>query len=114
MRIYLRAKVLVLLFAILTTLVFSQTADDDEVDTSIPGYPFKFYSGNPNPMQGIFSSVCWLSLKLYIMYSFPRRTIFQTIHSSYGSQVHLDAQPYWPASTRTAPSSSIQERLPSP
>jgi hypothetical protein len=79
MRIYLRAKVLVLLFAILTTLVLSQTPDDDEVDSSIPGYPHKFYSGNPHLMQDISSLVCWLSLKLYIMYSSLRRTISRTI-----------------------------------
>jgi hypothetical protein len=34
-----------LIFAALVTLTVSQTVDDDEVDTAVPGYPHKFYSG---------------------------------------------------------------------
>jgi hypothetical protein len=48
------------------------------------------------------------------MYSSLRRTISRTIPWSCGSQARLAARPYWPASTRTAPSSSTQEKLLSP
>ena len=47
MRIYLKSIVSLLLLALLFTVTISQTADDDEVDTSIPGYPYKIYSGTP-------------------------------------------------------------------
>jgi len=39
-------KLKIAIFSILIMLSFGQTADDDEVNTAIPGYPFKIYSGN--------------------------------------------------------------------
>lgn len=36
---------IITILAILFVLSTPQTADDDEVDTSIPNYPFKIYSG---------------------------------------------------------------------
>ena len=53
MNIYLKAKLVLLVLALLSTMALSQTADDDEVDTSIPGYPYKFYSGRSHPIQAI-------------------------------------------------------------
>jgi hypothetical protein len=90
MKIYLTAKI-VLVLALLATTTLSTTADDDEVDTSIPGYPHKIYSGTVHLMQ---DSSYWASLigqKISIMYSSPLKTIFLTILLSFGLLGHLDA-----------------------
>lgn len=42
------------LFATIIVLSLSQVADDDEVKTSIPGYPYKIYSGIRSIIQDIF------------------------------------------------------------
>lgn len=41
----LSTKLKILLLLIFIILSSTQTADDDEVDTAIPGYPYKIYSG---------------------------------------------------------------------
>lgn len=51
MKIYLMAKIAIFIFALLATSAVAITADDDEVDASFPGYPFKIYSGNRPIMQ---------------------------------------------------------------
>lgn len=57
MKIYLKAKVVLMVLAMLSTITVSQTADDDEVDISVPNYPYKFYSGKSHTMQAISCSV---------------------------------------------------------
>ena len=38
-------KLKIVMFSIFIIISSGQTADDDEVDTAIPGYPYKIYSG---------------------------------------------------------------------
>jgi hypothetical protein len=58
MRIYLGLKLV--LAATLLVAALGGTAEDDEVDTSVPNYPHKFYSGTTHPTQG---SSNWASSK---------------------------------------------------
>ena len=112
MRIYLGLKIV--LAVALVAGVAAGTAEDDEVDTSVPNYPHKFYSGIPHPMQGssIWASSGKISSTSTMSSSPPRATSPMTPSSS-GSVVHPDAPDSSPASMRMAPSSSSQEKSPS-
>lgn len=90
MKIYLS----VLLLALLFTVSISQTADDDEVDTSIPGYPYKIYSGIGCIIQDILWLAFWPSPKLFITYSTLHRVTSQMILSYYGSEECLAVPAY--------------------
>jgi len=79
MKIHRSIKYGVLLLAILSTLVYSQTADDDEVDTSVPGYPHKFYSGITIIIKDIYHSVSFKILNSFIMSFFLLKMIKQPI-----------------------------------
>jgi len=67
MKIHLSMKYGLLLLAILSTMVYSQTADDDEVDTSVPGYPHKFYSGITIIIKDIYHLASLKTQKPFIM-----------------------------------------------
>lgn len=60
MKIYLKAKIVLLALAMLFAVARSQTPDDDEVEISVPGYPFKFYSGTIEHMQ---ATLRWASCR---------------------------------------------------
>ena len=113
MRIYHTEKILiVLLFLAVTSL--SQTADDDEVDTSIPGYPYKIYSGTYHHMQALSSSASQPGERPSTMSSSPRRMTPLMSPSFFGSVEHRAARLFSHVSIRMVPSSSSLENLPSP
>ena len=47
-------KLKIVILSIFIMLSYTQTADDDEVVTSIPGYPFKIYSGIKSIIKDIY------------------------------------------------------------
>jgi hypothetical protein len=53
MNIHPSMRTALLLLVMLGVLAYSRTADDDEVDTSIPEYPHKFFSGISQHIQDI-------------------------------------------------------------
>lgn len=111
MKIYLKAKIVLLAVAMLFAVSQCQTADDDEVEISVPGYPYKFYSGIINPTQAIFY---WelLRLKSITMYSFLLKTISLTILYSFGLLELLDVQPYYHVFTKMDHLSLSQQKKP--
>lgn len=111
MRIYLTVKI-VLVLALLASANSSGTADDDEVDTSVPGYPHKIYSGIVYLMQGLSSSTS-SRIKLSTTSSSPPKAISPAIRFSSGSPELLAAHPSSHASMKMGPSSSTPARSPS-
>lgn len=111
MKIYLRGKVVLLAIALLAFTALSQTADDDEVDTSIPGYPYKIYSGMADLIQDISISMLSRASKRFIMHSSLHKEILLMIRCLYGFLELLDAPLYWHASTKLDLLSSILARL---
>lgn len=60
-----------LLLALLLAAVLSQTADDDEVNASYPGYPHTFYSGSCKDTQVFSKSTSEILPKTFTTCSSP-------------------------------------------
>lgn len=73
------AKTQALLLALFIVFAYAQTADDDEVDVSIPGYPHKFYSGNQYVIKVISCSVSLQNQKPFITPFSPHKVISRMI-----------------------------------
>jgi hypothetical protein len=78
MNIHPSIKAAWLLFALLIAVSHSTTQDDDEVDTSIPGYPHRFFSGLKHIIQDTSK---YLSPKQFTTLFSTRRMTSPQTHS---------------------------------
>jgi hypothetical protein len=78
MNIHPSMKAAWLLFALLIAMSHSTTQDDDEVDTIIPDYSHRFFSGS---IQIIQDTSKYLSPKQFTTLSSTRRMISPETHS---------------------------------
>lgn len=69
-----------LMVAVLISISYSQTPDDDEVDIHIPNYPHKIYSGTNSSIKAIFSLILFENPKSFTTYFIlPRLTKLQIL-----------------------------------
>jgi len=103
-----RIALAVLTFCLASTVI-CQSADDDEVGGTYPGYPHTFYSGISNFIKAI-SSLTFLPTVLSTMFSSPLSKIKLKTRSYFGSQVDLVVQACSPASMKMGLLLSSQEQ----
>ena len=83
-------SLLLLSFFILSSL--AQLPVDDEVDTSIPGYPHTIYSGKTFLIQDFWTYQFSPLKRIFIMCILKVKAIQQKIQSLFGSQEDLAVQ----------------------